>query len=130
MVNTNPQTGIRYTVFSANNLNPDLVHELMFGLQADNLSYKAGLAQWLADNPDGFEDDFEYESDEDSYEGEYEGIRYGLSTLGGAYLLWVYESPLTSTFRLSSPCIPNSCNGDQPDPSGFEGYDIPQDWKA
>lgn len=128
MTNTNPTTGIRYTIFSTNNLQPDLVHELFY--DAENLSYKAALEQYLADNPDATEEDYEHRGDEDSFEGVCEGIKYGLSTLGGAYLLWVYESPLTSTFRLCSPCVPNACNGDQPDPAGYEGYDIPQDWKA
>ena len=127
--NTNPATGIRYTVFSANNLNSDLVHELMFGHQANNLSYEAGLEQHLADNPDLHDDDYEHYGEEDSFEGIYEGIKYGLSTLGGAYLLWVYESPLTSKFNLCSPCVPNACDSASPNPDGYEGYDIPADWK-
>lgn len=40
MTNTNPETGIRYGVVSANSLNPDVVQDLFYGPDADDLSYK------------------------------------------------------------------------------------------
>lgn len=78
--------------------------------------------------------------DEPTYEGEYEGVKYRLSTLGGAYLLWVFEGPLGLGNRLCSPCVPNAVDLDGgfaldtefeegyiPD-SGYSCYCVPRDW--
>mgnify|MGYP001766685255 CR=1 FL=1 len=58
-----------------------------------------------------------------------EGVRYEISWLGGAPLLWVFESPYVSTFDLCSPCVPNAVSLECPNPVGYEGYDIPADWR-
>lgn len=70
------------------------------------------------------------EIDEPEIEGTLDGVSYRIGWLGGAPLLWVLESPYTATFRLCSPCVPNACNADSPDPDGYEGYTVPEDWLA
>lgn len=148
--NTNPKTGVRYTVYSLNRLNPDLAHNLMYGTQATNLTYEAweentrkdceieaselgfvpGSSDWEDFIDSRLEDASEsYTVDEEDFEGEYEGVKYGISWLGGAPLLWVFESPFKGTFDLCSPCVPNACNGDNPSPDGEEGYATPDDWR-
>ena len=59
-----------------------------------------------------------------------EGVRYEISWLGGAPLLWVFESPVISKARLCSPCCPNAGDLDSLDDDGYECYGIPADWYA
>lgn len=63
-------------------------------------------------------------------EGECEGVKYGISHLGGAGLLWVYFSPHVTRAKLCSPCVPNAGDLDSRDPDGYECYDVPEDWRA
>ena len=63
-------------------------------------------------------------------EFEYEGVKGLTSWLGGALNLWIFESTHTNTFALCSPCVPNVCNLDQPDPDGCVGYDVPPHWRV
>lgn len=63
-------------------------------------------------------------------EFEYKGVEGRTSWLGGALNLWIFESPHTNTFALCSPCVPNACNLDQPDPDGYVGYDVPPEWRV
>ena len=41
--NRNPETGIRYGYISANSLDPDILHDLMYGLRAKDLSRQEAL---------------------------------------------------------------------------------------
>lgn len=63
-------------------------------------------------------------------EFEYKGVKGRTSWLGGALNLWIFESPHTNTFALCSPCVPNACNLDQPEPDGYVGYDVPPHWRV
>lgn len=45
MTNTNPSTGIRYGVISGNSLNPDVLHELMYGPNAVDMQYEQAYAE-------------------------------------------------------------------------------------
>ena len=176
--NCNPQTGIRYSVFALNHLNPDVADELWYGPQAKNLTeievekevraeaeseseavveeVMFGIAEtdYANLNNEAFvearidaaferlgydskEDYIEYRVeremenahiDEPTIEGEYEGVQYHISWLGGAPLLWVFQSPLIGRFNLCSPCVPNACDLSSPNPLGYEGYTIPSDW--
>ena len=65
--------------------------------------------------------------EEPTIEGEYEGVQYGISFLGGAPMLWVFQSPLIGKFALCSPCCPGATDGNSE--GEYEGYDIPADWK-
>jgi hypothetical protein len=63
-------------------------------------------------------------------EGEIDGVKVSVSSLGGASLLWVLESPYTGLYRPCSPCIPGAGDLDSPDPDfGMQCYDTPPDWR-
>ena len=55
-----------------------------------------------------------YDDDEDSYE--WNG--YGISYLGGAPLLWTYDSHYVTACEQCSPCVPGAGDLDSPDPFG------------
>lgn len=80
-------------------------------------------------------DDVYYESDSDSmsYELEENGAKYAISSLGGAPLIWVYQSPrIVYVSNLCSPCVPNAGDLDSgltDSESGYECYGIPTDWE-
>lgn len=147
MINTHPITGIRYTVYSMRNLKSWIYEELFYGSQATDLSYEEVYEEELSlaikraryeaevngkefDEADFIEDWEcpELEIDEPNIAGTYDGVRYEISWLGGAPLLWVLESPHTGRFVLCSPCCPQSCDGDSPIAGGFTGYAVPEEW--
>lgn len=87
------------------------------------------------DRDDYIETRLELESDsiqieEPCISGKYEGVDYAISWLGGAPLLWVFESPIISKARLCSPCVPNAGDLDSLDEDGYECYGIPDDWRS
>ena len=126
ITNTNPDTGIRYGVASLNNLAEWVFDE--FFHNGRNLSYE-GWAEENAEEIAAAEESGEeiyYESDEDTYELEIDGMQLGLSTLGGAYNVWVFLSPHTANHALCSPCCPNAGNIDSP--GDFTCYTLPADW--
>lgn len=61
--------------------------------------------------------------------GTSEGVEYSISWLGGAPLLWVFKSPIISTAKLCSPCVPNAGDLDSLDDDGYECYGIPDEWR-
>ena len=67
--------------------------------------------------------------DEPNIAGNYEGVRYEISHLGGAPLLWILHSPVISKARLCSPCVPNCGDLHALDDDGYECYGIPDDWR-
>lgn len=145
IANTNPETGIRYTVYSMNSIDPDVQHSLWYehGVNLDEeAAYKEAYAEALQKAQDEAEevgepfdeDEFEryYEApdlqiDEPTIEGIYEGVKYGISWLGGAPLLHIFDSPYRFFGNLCSPCIPNAVNFDS-GPGPYEGYAVPDDW--
>lgn len=147
MINTHPVTGIRYTVYSMRNLKSWIYEELFYGSQATDLSYEEAYEEELSlaikraryeaevngkefDEADFIEDWEcpEFEIDEPNIAGTYDGVRYEISWLGGAPLLWVLESPHTGQFVLCSPCCPQACDADSPIAGGFTGYAVPEEW--
>jgi hypothetical protein len=130
--NTNPETGIRYGVVALNTL-ADWVFEEFFH-HGNNDSYDAALEYFKAENPDATDEEIdrfgeEYESDEDCYSLETkDGLKLGLSYLGGAPMVWVFQSPHTTTALLCSPCVPNAGDLDNRTPDGFACYTLPADW--
>ena len=143
MTNCNPHTGIRYGVIAFNSLADWCSDDLFYGSGAVNLSdeeavtdIKATCAQevqWeiddgkhdVADEPDfDFDDEVQrrveqalesLQIDEPIIEGECDGVKYHISWLGGAPMLWVVEGPTGNASRLCSPCVPNAADLD----SGF-----------
>lgn len=80
-----------------------------------------------------------YESDEPEIEGEWEGVKYLISWLGGAPLVWISEGPVGYARRLCSPCVPGAADISSPDDYRLEGepesegfeyecYCPPRDW--
>ena len=151
-VNTNSKTGIRFGVIAVNNLNSDVVEDLWYGYGAVDLSYQAAMEEldaeigreadrlietgelqaedrdWYVDREtDKRRDDIQI--DEPIIEGNYQGVHYQISWLGGAPLLFVFESPFKGRFQLCSPCIPNAVSLESPSDVGTEGYDVPPDWR-
>lgn len=141
MLNTHPDTGVRFGVIALNNLDSDLASDLLWGPQAKDLSYKAaydeaqcqaagqadeeagergfvhGSQDWDAyveDRTDELMDQFSetYHCEEPLIEGEYGGVEYRISWLGGAPLLWVIEGPIGTARSLCSPCVPNAADLD------------------
>lgn len=152
IANTNPETGIRYGVIAINNLDPDVVDELWYGGGAVDLSYQAAMEEldaeigweaarlietgelqaedrdWYVDREtDKHRDDIQI--DEPTIEGTYEGVKYQISWLGGAPLLFVFESPVISRARPCSPCVPNGGDLDNLCEDGVECYGVPDDWR-
>lgn len=78
--------------------------------------------------------------DEPFIEGECEGVKYQISWLGGAPLLWVTEGPIGYANQLCSPCVPNAADldggfipGNSDDEKrtmteGYMCYVVPKDW--
>ena len=147
MINTHPVTGIRYTVYSMRNLKSWIYEELFHGSQATDLSYEEAYEEELSlsikraryeaevngkeFDEAGVIEDWEcpeLEIDEPNIAGTYDKVRYEISWLGGAPLLWVLESPHTGQFVLCSPCCPQACDGDSPIAGGFTGYAVPEEW--
>lgn len=77
--------------------------------------------------PDDFWDDIQIEEEEFELVTS-DGLSLALSYLGGAPLVWVFKSPVTTRARLCSPCVPNAGDLDAKDPAGFECYDLPSEW--
>jgi len=141
MPNYNPDTGVPYGVIACNSLDSDLVNELWYTHGTD-LSYEEAVrelrnevnAEVEAGELD--EDDFDSELDlrveriqidEPTIEGVYEGVHYHISWLGGAPLLWVFESPHINPHAQCSPCVPGA--GDLDSEGDVLCYDVPDDWR-
>jgi hypothetical protein len=139
--NINPKTGIAYGVVSLNSLQ-DWVFE-HFVNHGENVSQKARhdefRKEWAQNNPDLDETSPEFcdaeqefcdndQSEDDTYSLEtHDGMVLGLSTLGGAYLVWVFQSPhVNENCAYCSPCCPNA--GDLDNTGNYQAYTLPADW--
>ena len=107
MTNVNPETGIRYGVASLNNLAEWVFDE--FFHDGTNVSYEAALEEFkketLAYKMSVSDEDIQefndsYYGEEENYELEKDGMKLGLSYLGGAPMVWVFESPHTTRARM------------------------------
>ena len=147
MPNYNPDTGIPYGTIYLHHLDSDLAQELWY-THGEDISYKNALEEFRSEvraelldsepdvDPDDIEDMidsrcewFEPQIDEPTIEGEYEGVRYMISWLGGAPLLWVFRSPFTGSYAQCSPCVPGAGDLEKPDEYGVVCYDVPRDWR-
>lgn len=157
MIPNQDEHGIRYTMYSMNDIDSEMLEILLYQ-EGKNLSDEAAYkeeearqrAEWEArcekacveaqdeerDPPtfDDFEvnlDDFNYvDIDEPIIEGTYQDVHYRTVWLGGAQMLWVFKSPIIGHFNLCSPCAPGACDGGRPTPraDGFLGYAVPPGW--
>lgn len=133
MTNHNPETGIPYGVIACNSLDSDLVQELWYthGTDLSYEEALAELRQELEAEADEIEagetpDDDTYlptgygdreafiegemdcrsqniQIDEPTIEGEYEGVKYHISWLGGAPLLWASGRRSSTRMRSAHP---------------------------
>ena len=148
-VNINPTTGIRYGVIALNDLDQDVVTDLLYGIGVTDVSSNEAAVEarkvfTKQAEDDGIpEDEREdwidqqvdremeaLEIGESVFEGELDGVKYRTFWLGGSHMIFVFESPVTGHFRLCSPCIPNAADLSNPDPDGYEGYDVPANWRS
>ena len=88
-----------------------------------------------ADRDDYIDTKLELESqdmqiEEPTISGTLEGVKYEISWLGGAPLLFCLESPVISKARLCSPCVPNAGSLEDLDDEGYECYGIPDEWRT
>lgn len=67
-----------------------------------------------------------FQCDEPIVEGEHEGVKYRTTWLGGAQLLWIFESPVLTKCRLCSPCVPGA--GDLNSVGDELAYGVPVEW--
>lgn len=147
MPNYNPDTGIPYGTIYLHHIDSDLAQELWY-THGEDISYKNALEEFRSEvraelldsepdvDPDDIEDMidsrcewFEPQIDEPTIEGEYEGVKYMISWLGGAPLLWVFRSPFTGSYAQCSPCVPGAGDLETPDEYGVVCYDVPPDWR-
>jgi len=157
MTNTNPATGIRYGVIAGNSLDATVFDDLFYS--GTNISEQEALdslreeisieaAERGFDDEDDrdnwFEGEYEVRSsyleiEEPTIEGEKDGVKYRISWLGGAPLLWVLEGPVGECYRLCSLCVPNAGDLDsgfkagqflhnRPPQTFYECYVVPCDW--
>ena len=149
--NVNPITGVPFGYISANALDQDVVQELLYGVGADDLTYREREEQAVKDAANeayergldygteefsDFVDRFvseeleNFQCDEPTIHGEHEGVEYRTSWLGGALNFFIFFSPVTTDkARAASPCVPGAAILDTLDGSTF-GYDVPADWRA
>lgn len=67
--------------------------------------------------------------EEPTIEGEYEGVKYSISWLGGAPIVFLLESPEVGLFDLCSPCCPGAVSLPEINPDGYLGYTVPDSWR-
>jgi hypothetical protein len=86
-----------------------------------------------------YERECDFQTDEPIIEGTYEGVKYRISWLGGAPILFVFEGPVGFANRLCSPCVPNAADldggfhedefaQDGDGDGGYLCYVVPRDW--
>jgi hypothetical protein len=154
--NINAETGVRYGVISAANIDPEIID--MIEMNGENLSAHAALEQIRIDVNEACnagtvtEENFDSEVDrrmsewhENAAEEVYRFVEYGddglvdveihTGWLGGAQHLFVIRSPFMCFAAQCSPCVPNAGDLDTRfDDDSKEGtiacYDVPPDWRA
>lgn len=143
--NVNPETGIRYGILAAHNIDQDWLWDMQnHGRDVHFEEAKAELwasikrvcKDYMRDGDSDFVADQaveclgeNWEDDEPVYEFELQGVKGRTTWLGGAQMVWVFESPFTDTFKLCSPCIPGACDLNSPNPDGYVGYTVPPEWR-
>ena len=152
ITNTNLKTGIPYGVISCNSLNGDVWDELyaLPNPACDEAYIEAAkdlLREQGEDAPSDREELLERAEEIDPCFADFaygiegaEGVidlpnnqtmHVAISELGGALILYVFESPFVANCRPCSPCIPGAGDLDNLDPhSLFFAYDVPADWRA
>lgn len=142
MVNVNPDTGVRYGIISAQSLHDEIIDDIYReGVDVHWEQARKELEQRIRNDCDDDEivDEIVDEAceamsdkwydDEPVYEFVIDGVKGRTTWLGGALLVWVFESPFVTKANLCSPCVPNCGDLDSLDENGQECYDVPPDWR-
>ncbi len=132
--NVNPKTGIRYGVVSLNSLAEWVYDEFLE--HGTDLTHAEALAEAresgeYLDSGGEFDEyafNDNYCADETEYELETDGMKLGLSHLGGAALVWVFESPHLADCAVCSSCCPNVGDLDTNRTEGKTTYSLPAEW--
>lgn len=155
MIPNQDEHGIRYTMYSMNDIDAEMMDTLLYAHGKD-LSYEAACKEEEARQRSEWEDecerltvaaqeagtdcvldDFEpnfdnffVDIDEPIIEGEHEGVHYRAAWADGEQLLMVFKSPIIGHFNLCQPGVSSACNGDEPTPraDGFCGYAVFPSW--
>lgn len=146
-MNVNPDTGVRYGVISSNSINQELLSDICMGgvdehwmQHVDEITKQVRRSVEDGDiTEDDYDDELElmlekagdaWSDDEPVYTFTKDGVNGRTTWLGGALLLWVFESPHIGQFKLCSPCVPNACDLNSPIEDGYDGYTVPESWLA
>jgi len=157
-VNYNPETGISFGVIAISSIDGDIaadLWDLAYAAEYDRFFSEHQNAEirrldgnpddidpelrdeWLAEHGrSGWQDDLpDFIVDEPEGEFVYMGVTVRVSSLGGATIVFVVESPVIGYYPACSPCIPGAGNlddepGDENDQGVEHCYDIPADWRA
>ena len=149
MTNVNTKTGIRFGIISANALDPEVIDKLQQGRDVHYEEAKSELwasikqvcGEHMSDRDSDAVADMacerlsdHFEQDEPVHEFEIDCPGYGpvkgrTTWLGGALLVWIFESPFMVSATPCSPCVPNCGDLDNVDEDGVECYDVPADWR-
>ena len=104
-VNMNLKTGVRYGYISSNQLDPDLVHTLMYE-SGEDITFRDYIKELESKYGDDFDDTIACEGycqEEPLVEGVHEGVTYASSWLGGALNFFIFDSPVIKKCCLCSP---------------------------
>jgi hypothetical protein len=145
--NINPETGIRFGIISTNSLHSDVIEEIQSrGVDVRYEEMRKDLwaevknvckdymsdsdAKDVADYAIDYASENFYD-DEPIHEFAIGGVKGRTTWLGGALLVWIFESPFTTHAQLCSPCVPNCGDLDHlmSDEGGYLCYDVPPDWR-
>jgi len=151
VTNVNPETLIRYGIISANSLDPEVVNDIQ--MHGKDVHYEEAKEELWADikracgdyMSDADSDDVadlavermgdHWQDDEPVHEFDIDCPGYGrvkgrTTWLGGALLVWIFESPFIVRARVCSPCVPGAGDLDHIDiEDGVDCYDVPNDWR-
>ena len=146
--NINPTTGIRYGIISANSLHSDIINDIQScgvdvhyeeamadlrdAIKAVCSDYMAScdadeVAELAVENAGQ-----DFYDDEPVHKFNIEGVEGRTTWLGGALLVWVFESTHMTHAKLCSPCVPNCGDLDNlqdEDEGGYPCYDVPPTWR-
>ena len=144
MTNINYETGIRYGIVAANNLDPEIVDQMQReGIDVhyeeaksdlwDAIKRSCGDSMSDRDSDDVADLAVErmsdhWQEDEPVHRFEIDGVKGQTTWLGGGLLIFFFFSPHILKGRLCSPCVPGALDLNNLDPDGYEGYAPPNDW--
>lgn len=153
MTNINPETGIRYGIISAQSIDDYIIDDIyrsgidVTWAEARDEAEKEARAEaedpeivtftdpddkerWIERRVDFMMDHLVGDIEEPVIAYEEDGVKVQTTWLGGAMMLWVFESPYTTKRSLCSPSVPGAVdlNSDEYE-DGYEGYDVPSDWR-